>query len=99
MTPASKALEAKMGKALGVPSLHKPNRAVKGLVAHLFLADGFLFLKKFDTVKNSKSDILYDFRSKVVVDLYMSIECSLKSMVISLSKDDETPAEAYKQAR
>lgn len=40
-----------------------------------------------------------NFRAKAIVDLAMSIECSLKSLIISLSKNIETPAKAYKIAK
>lgn len=74
-------------------------RAVKSLVASNFYIDGNLFIDKFDQVKGCDSMVNINFRAKTIVDLAMSIECSLKSLIISLSKDSETPAKAYKKAR
>jgi hypothetical protein len=38
-------------------------------------------------------------KSKVYVDLVMAIECSLKSMIVTLSLKSETPEAAYLVAR
>ncbi|STQ89307.1 hypothetical protein [Iodobacter fluviatilis] len=83
----------------GLPKKHKPKRAVKGLVARNFYIDGNLFIEKFDQVKNTESMQMRNFRAKAIVDLTMSIECSLKSIILSLSKDNELPSDAYKKAR
>ncbi len=61
--------------------------------------DGNLFIEKFDQVRNSDSMGNRSFRAKTIVDLAMSIECSLKSIIISLSGDAESPIKAYKKAR
>ena len=84
---------------LGLPKRHKPERAVKSVAAINFLTDGNLFIERFDMLSASESMENHYFSSKAFVDLSMSIECSLKSIIISLSPDDESPAEAYKKAR
>lgn len=88
-----------MNKALGVPKRHMPQRAVKSHLARNFWTDGNLFIDRFDQVRTCDSMGNRNFRAKATVDLAMSIECSLKSLIISLSKDDETPFGAYKKAR
>lgn len=40
-----------------------------------------------------------NFRAKIIVDLLMSIECSLKSLIISLSIDNEPPEIAFKKLK
>lgn len=86
-------------KAFRMPKRHIPSRAVKLHLAQNFWKDGHLFIARFDQLSTCSFMEHRDFRAKVVVDLAMSIECSLKSLIISLSKDDETPADAYKKAR
>ncbi|MDN0082064.1 hypothetical protein QU487_04755 [Crenobacter sp. SG2305] len=88
-----------MELSLGVPKKHKPKRAVKSLVASNFYVDGNLFIEVFDNIKKTDSMQHRNFRAKAIVDLAMSLECSLKSLVISLSKDSESPNDAYKKAR
>lgn len=92
-------LQERMYKALGMPKRHIPQRAVKSHLARNFCADGNLFIDRFDQIRTCGLMGNRNFRAKTIVDLAMSIECSLKSLIISLSKDDETPAGAYKSAR
>lgn len=92
-------LQSIIEKSLGMPKKHIPSRAVKAHLAQNFWSDGCLFIKRFDQLFDCPLINHRDFRAKVVVDLIMSIECSLKSLIISLSKDSETPADAYKIAR
>jgi hypothetical protein len=86
-------------KSLGVPKKHRPERAVKSYIASNFYIDGNLFIEAFDIVNATDSMENRAFRAKAIVNLCMSIECSLKSLIISLSKDSETPKGAYKKAR
>jgi len=88
-----------INQILGAPKVHKPKRAVKSLVSRNFYIDGNLFIERFDQVRYTDSMNNRNFRAKTIVDLAMSIECSLKSLIISLSKDNESPAKAYKKAR
>ncbi|GIB60897.1 hypothetical protein VCSRO140_3465 [Vibrio cholerae] len=89
----------KLKQALGVPKEQKTQRAVKYLVASNFYSDGNLFIERFDHLKNTDSMENRSFRAKAVVDLAMSLECSLKCLVISLSADQESPEDAYLKAR
>lgn len=84
---------------LDMPKLHKPERAVKSLISSNFYIDGNLFIERFDLVFNSASMNNRNFRAKTIVDLAMSLECSMKSLIMSLSKDDETPVASYKRLR
>ncbi len=86
-------------KILGAPKVHKPERAVKALISRCFSKDANLFIERFDIVGGTDSMCNCDFRTKAVVDLSMAIECSLKSLIISLSKDSETPIASYTKAR
>lgn len=86
-------------KAIGVPKNQNSVRAVKSRVATHFIIDGELFIERFDLVSNTCQINDRNFRAKAIVDLLMSIECSLKSLIISLSQDGETPFYAYKTAR
>lgn len=89
----------KVSELIKLPKNHKPERGVKSAVAANFYIDGNLFIERCDLVARSESMGNRYFRAKCIVDLLMSIECSLKCFVISLSKDDETPTQAYKKAR
>ena len=86
-------------EVFNLPKNHKPERAVKSHLARNFYQDGNLFIERYDQVKFTDSMLKRNFRAKCIVDLAMSIECSLKSMIISLSKDSEKPSKAYKRAR
>lgn len=88
-----------INQILNNPKTHKPERAVKSLLANSFYLDGNLFIERFDQVYLTDSMEIQSFRAKAVVDLAMSIECSLKSLIISLSRDDELPKLAYQKAR
>lgn len=85
--------------AMGAPKVHRPNRAVKATVSQNFYTDGKLFVDRFDLINSSDLMNKRGIRAKMFVDLAMSLECSLKSLIISLSKDDESPIDAYKKAR
>lgn len=92
-------LHERLNKALDVPKKHIPQRAVKSHLARNFWTDGNLFIDRFDQVRYCESMGHWSFRAKAIVDLAMSMECSLKALIISLSKDSETPVRAYKKAR
>lgn len=89
----------KISELIKLPKKHKPERGVKSAVAANFCIDGTLFIERCDLVAKSESMDNRYFRAKYIVDFLMSIECSLKCFVISLSKDNETPTQAYKKAR
>lgn len=84
---------------LGLSYTFKSKRAVKYKVAKHFLRDSSYLIDRFDLLINSDLKDSRNFRAKSFVDLMMSIECSFKSMIISLSKDPELPSKAYKKAR
>ena len=92
-------LADKIEQSLKVPKKHKPQRAVKGALCRSFSLDGNLFIEKSDLVQGIELMENRNFRAKIIVDLLMSIECSLKSLCIALSKDNETPAKVYKKVR
>ena len=87
-----------LDKTLSTPKTYNPKRAVKALVSQNFYTDGNLFIERFDQALTSEYMENRNFRAKIIVDLAMSIECSLKSLIFSLSKDNETPEVAYKIA-
>lgn len=88
-----------LNAALGAPKKHNPKRAVKSLVARNFHTDGNLFIEAYDYLNAFDPMQNRNFRAKAIVNLAMSIECSLKSLIISLSQDSETPISAYNIAR
>jgi hypothetical protein len=83
----------------GKAKKYLPQRGVKHTISSNFLTDAFLFIERFDYLIVSESKVNRLFRAKAIVDLIMSLECSLKSLIISLSKDSEKPFEAYQNAR
>lgn len=90
-------------KGLGKAKKFKPQRCVKWLLSSNFCCDALHFIERFSYLYGIESvtNLLNHkcIRAKRLLELYFSIECSLKSLVISLSKDDETPSNAYKKAR
>lgn len=86
--------------ALGQAKKFNPSRSVKHSIASCFNTDANLFIEKYDClIRHTDSMQNRNFRSKAIIDLLMSIECSLKSMIISLSKDSEEPSNSYLKAR
>jgi len=57
------------------------------------------FLWRIDIIKKNNSNTNFSWISKIYIDLLMAIESDLKSLIISLSKKQETPEEAYTIAR
>lgn len=78
------------------PKKHIPVRAIKSDIASQYWRDGFSFIRISDVVFNTDLIADVDIRGKMTVNLMMSLECSLKSLIISLSKDNETPLEVLK---
>jgi len=69
------------------PDPLNPEGYVKAKVSASFLRDAEqLCLRARTTLEDPKLPIDYGMRSKIFVDILMSFECSLKSLVISLSK-------------
>ncbi|HAT8521871.1 TPA: hypothetical protein I7190_27085 [Vibrio vulnificus] len=86
--------------SLGLPKQIKPRRAVKGVIARNYYVDGNLFIERFD-ILNSSNDSMQNkqFRAKAMVDLCMSLECSMKSLVVSLNHDSKTPKRLMKDLK
>lgn len=82
-----------------LPKKHIPVRAIKSDIASDFWRDGFSFIRISDIIYQTELIQEKDVRGKMVVNLMMSLECSLKSLIISLSKDNETAYDAFKIAR
>ena len=82
----------RMKKIAGAVNTIKPRQYAKSVLAQNFYLDGNLFIERFDLL-NSHSDSMQNrqFRAKAMVDLAMSLECSLKSIIVSLSKSVEKP--------
>ncbi|MUK62714.1 hypothetical protein GNP81_16390 [Aliivibrio fischeri] len=91
---------SKMKKIAGAANNVKIVQAAKSVVAINFYTDGNLFIERYDLM-NSHHDLMQhrQFRAKAMVDLAMSLECSLKSLVISLSPSTQKPKAAIKKAR
>jgi hypothetical protein len=82
------------------PDPIEPEGYVKAKVATHYLTDSEqLCLRARTTINSSDLPFRYSMRSKIFVEILMSFECSLKSLVISLSKGGESPEQAYHEAR
>jgi len=92
-------LTKKLLKSLNKPKKFNTTKSIKGLFANRFLTDGNLFITTYDLVSKTEYFQNKNYRAKIIVELMMSIETSLKSLILSLSKDDETVINAYKKAK
>lgn len=72
---------------------------VKRTVAVSFWKDSNDLLWRGNIFKRYVQHDSLSTRSKIYVDIVMAIECSLKSMILSLSKNSESPEDAYLRAR
>ena len=81
----------------------KPNaeRSIKALLATSYIQDARGLLQRGHFCLNPQNGFEHDrkLRAKILVDLLMSAECSLKSLIFGLSKNDETPEKLYKNAK
>ena len=73
-------------------------KALKWQLADHFRRDANDFIWRMDKINDPESSSL-SWNAKRFVDMRMSAECALKSIVISLSKSNETPENAYSSAR
>ncbi|HDM8146011.1 TPA: hypothetical protein P0E33_004867 [Vibrio harveyi] len=90
----------KLKKIAGAAKSVKVVQAAKSVVALNFYTDGNLFIERYDLLNSHNSSMQHrQFRAKAMVDLAMSLECSLKSLILSLSKANEKPKTAMNQAR
>ena len=85
-------------KLLGGHSFNA-NRQSKWKMATSFWADSNDFLWRVGLLKDDRPHDTNAYFAKLYVDLLMSAECALKSLIISLSVSSETPEDAYKTAR
>ncbi|GAB3842903.1 hypothetical protein [Hymenobacter jeollabukensis] len=75
------------------------NQALKRKIASSFAADANDFLWRVGLLKDNRPHDTTSFFAKLYVDLLMSAECALKSLVVSLSPASETPEDAYLKIR
>lgn len=74
-------------------------RQLKAILASTMRTDANDFLLRTNILLKDIDLLSYAYLSKIYVDILMSIESNLKALIIILSKNDETPEEAYKEAR
>lgn len=81
----------------------KPNaeRSIKALLAASYNQDARGLLQRAHFCLHSKFGFEHDrkLRAKILVDLLMSAECSLKSLIFGLSKNYEPPEKLYKKSK
>lgn len=91
---------SKLKKIAGATKNIKVVQATKSVLALNYYTDGNLFIERYDFLNSHNCSMQHrQFRAKAMVDLAMSLECSLKSLVFSLSKDNEKPKTAMNQTR
>lgn len=74
-------------------------RQLKYKLSTSFWSDSNDFLWRVELLINNRPHDSNAYFSKMYVDLIMSAECALKSLIISLSLSSETPEVAYLNAR
>jgi len=74
-------------------------RQLKSKIARTMVLDSHEFLIRADLLISDPFVFSSSYLSKIYVDLLMSIESSLKSLIISLSQKDEEPEVSYGTAR
>ncbi|AYA39020.1 hypothetical protein D3Y59_17710 (plasmid) [Hymenobacter oligotrophus] len=72
---------------------------MKRKIASSFAADSNDFLWRVGLLKDNRPHDTTSFFAKLYVDLLMSAECALKSLIVSLSPASETPEDAYLKIR
>jgi hypothetical protein len=75
------------------------DRQLKYKLSTSFWADSNDFLWRVGLLLNDRPHDSNAYFAKMYVDLIMSAECALKSLIISLSLSNETPEDAYSTAR
>ncbi len=90
--------EFKLKDIIKIPPFNA-ERQLKRRISTSFWADANDFLWRVSILKDNRPHDTNSYFAKLYVDLLMSAECSLKSLIISLSKKDETPEEVYLEAR
>ena len=74
-------------------------RQLKATLATTMYTDANDFLLRTNILLKDIELLSYAYLSKIYVDILMSIESNLKTLIIILSKNDETPENVYKEAR
>jgi hypothetical protein len=85
-------------KLLKLPPF-KPELYVKRTVSASFWKDSNDLLWRANIFQRQIGHDTLSTKAKTYVDIVMAIECSLKSLIVSLSRESETPEEAYLVAR
>jgi len=71
------------------------DKEIKKEIANFFLSDSREYLKRYELLKGMQTDITN--RSKLLIDIVFSFECSLKALIFIESEEDEK--ETYKKIR
>jgi hypothetical protein len=74
-------------------------RQLKSTLTGSMWSDANDFLWRVDILNKNSDFSGFTWWSKIYVDLLMSVESDLKAIIMSLSKEDETPEIAYKVLR
>jgi len=75
------------------------DRQLKSFIAYSWSRDGMEHLKRVKVLHNELNNTSKSYISKIYVDVLLSIECNLKSLIVTMSKKHETPESAFKKAR
>ena len=75
------------------------DRQLKSTLSSTMWADSNDFLKRVNLLMADLDLWSTSYLSKIYVDILMSIESSLKALIIALSDKKETPEDAYRTAR
>jgi hypothetical protein len=81
-----------------IPKFNSEKFLKSRLTSNMWL-DSNDFLYRVKLMQYHRDHDGYSIVSKIYVDILMAIESDLKSLIISLSKNDETPENAYLVAR
>ncbi|KAB2877535.1 hypothetical protein F9K33_16240 [bacterium] len=90
--------DRKFMKSIGVKPFNV-DRYLKARLAQYFLLDSQDFFHRIQILNKSPRFSPNTFTPKTLVDTIMCVECALKSIIISLSRSNEKPENAYLAAR
>lgn len=86
-----------MNKSLFPP--FNVDRQIKSFIGYSWKRDASEHLIRVNILCKELNNTSRSYISKIYVDILLSIECNLKSLIVTLSKKDESPEECFKQAR
>jgi hypothetical protein len=66
-------------------------------IAHAFLTDAYEFIERAESM--AQSSTRPSFRAKILADITLSVECSLKSLMASSANEGETAVSLYRRIR